>query len=159
MKDRDTNQVRMEVIDRTDTETLQGFVEDSVEYGAKVYTDEHVGYRNIENREIVKHSVKEYVKGDAHTNSIESEWALLKRGIMGTYHHMSDKHLHRYIAEFEGRRNARPFDTIDQIKMLVKGMDKKRLRYIDLIGKTNNDVTEAEVIDFEGLTYEGPLAA
>ena len=123
----------MEVIDGTDAATLQNFIEDNIEYGSTIYTDEHGGYKYVENRKVVRHSVKEYVNGSASTNSIESEWALLKRGIVGTYHHMSDKHLHRYLAEFQGRRNARPYDTLEQIKMLVKGMDKKRLRYEDLI--------------------------
>ena len=65
-------------------------------------------------------------------NGIELFWALLKRGYYGTYHQMSPKHLHRYVAEFEGRHNLRLLDTIDQIAALVRGMDQKRLRYVDL---------------------------
>ena len=78
------------------------------------------------------HSVGEHVRGQAHTNGIELFWALLKRGYYGTYHQMSPKHLHRYVAEFEGRHNLRLLDTIDQIAALVRGMDQKRLRYVDL---------------------------
>ena len=132
-KDRDTNKVRMEVIDRVDAAHIDPFISDHISDGTRVYTDEAGGYRNVENRETVNHGAREYVSGNASTNSIESEWSLFKRGIIGTYHHMSDKHLHRYVAEFEGRRNARPYDTLEQIKMLVRGMDKKRLKYDDLI--------------------------
>ena len=73
-------------------------------------------------------------KGQAHINSMESFWAMLKRGFYGTYHRMSPKHLHRYVREFAGRHNGRPNDTIDQLKALVKGMSGKRLPYEELIG-------------------------
>ena len=78
------------------------------------------------------HSVGEYVRGQAHTSGIESFWALLKRGYHGTYHQMSPKHLHRHVTEVEGRYNLRPLDTIDQMAVIVRGMDQKRLRYVDL---------------------------
>jgi transposase len=57
--------------------------------------------------ESVNHSAYEYVRGDAHTNTIESFWAMLKRGINGTYIHVSKKHLPKYLAEFEYRHNLR----------------------------------------------------
>ena len=133
MRDRPTRQVQAAVVDRTDRPTLSGFVTDRVASGATVYTDEHSGYDWVQNREMVRHSAKQYVDGQVHTNGIESFWALLKRGYMGTYHKMSNKHLHRYIAEFAGRYNIRSLDTIDQITALALGMVGKRLRYRDLI--------------------------
>ena len=104
VKDRETNRVSAAVIDNVDQPTLQGFVAENVEPGAKVYTDDHGGYVGLPNHETVRHSVKEYVNGQAHTNGSESFWAMLKRGYVGTYHRMSPKHLHRYVDEFAGRQ-------------------------------------------------------
>ena len=75
-----------------------------------------------------------YVNDQAHTNGIESFWSLLKRGYHGTYHRMSTKHLDKYIREFSGRHNIRGLDTIDQMKVMAKGMDQKRLNYRELVG-------------------------
>ena len=80
----------------------------------------------------VQHSVGEYVNDMAHTNGIESLWAMLKLGYMGTYHQMSKKHLHRYVNEFAGRYNIRDRDTIDQMVEMVRNMEGKRLKYEDL---------------------------
>ena len=99
----------------------------------KVYTDEAAAYQGLLNHEAVKHSVREYVHGQAHTNGIESFWAMFKRGYVGTYHQMSVKHLPRYVGEFAGRHNHRPMDTADQMAEVVKGMDGKRLTYQTLI--------------------------
>ena len=79
--------------------------------------------------ETVKHSISEYVNGMAHTNGIESFWALLKRGYHGTYHHMSEKHLGRYVTEFAGRHNDRNADTVDQMSRMAARMVGKRLSY------------------------------
>ena len=70
----------------------------------------------------------------AHTNGLESHWAMLKRGHDGVYHHFSPKHLGRYITEFEGRHNNRPMDTADQMARMALGADGKRLSYAELIG-------------------------
>ena len=102
-KDRATNTVSAAVVENTDAKTLQGFVGNHAADGATVYTDDHSGYRGLPfDHETVKHSAGEYVDGQASTNGIESFWALLKRGYHGTYHHMSEKHLQRYVGEFSG---------------------------------------------------------
>ena len=134
VKDRKTKKVKTKVVKNTDAETLQGFIRASVKPGADVYTDEATAYRGLSDyqHEAVKHGVGEFVRGKVHTNSIESLWSMLKRGYMGTYHKMSVRHLDRYVAEFEGRNNDRPYDTIDQMEMTVRGMEGKRLRYADL---------------------------
>lgn len=137
MKDRDTNQVRAEVVEATDGPTLQGFVERNAQAGATVYTDEARAYQGLPalfyQHESVRHSVSEYVRDMAHTNGMESFWSLLKRGYIGTYHKISPKHLGRYVAEFSGRHNIRTSDTVAQMGSLVRGMVGKRLRYDMLV--------------------------
>ena len=133
VKDRDTNHVAAQVIERTDRRTLQGFVAEHTEPGARVYTDEHGSYRGLPNHETVRHSIGNYVNGMAHTNGVESFWSMLKRGYHGTYHKMSPKHLQRYVDEFAGRHNIREMDTIDQMRHVVAGLVGKRLLYRDLI--------------------------
>ena len=133
-KDRKTNRVGAAVVENTDAKTLQGFVGERAAKGATVYTDDHGGYQGMPfEHETVKHSISEFVNGMAHTNGIESFWSLFKRGYHGTYHHMSKKHLSRYVGEFAGRHNDRPTDTIDQMQATAQGMVGKRLRYQDLI--------------------------
>ena len=135
MKDRDTGQVVSQVVESTDAPTLHAFVRKQTTQDANVYTDEAGAYDSLaRSHEVVKHSTAEYLKCMAHTNGIESHWALLKRGYVGTYHHMSVKHLPRYVTEFEGRHNARPLDTIDPMGLMVTSSEDKRLRYADLIG-------------------------
>ena len=137
IKDRDTNTVHTVVVDSTDKATLQQIVKDHTIEGAKVYTDEAAAYKGLENHESVSHGVGEYVKGQAHTNGIESHWSMLKRGYDGTYHHMSLKHLPRYISEFSGRHNDRPLDTIEQMGNMVRGLNGRQLRYSDLTAKVS----------------------
>ena len=131
-KDRATGKVAARVVEATDKPTLQGFVRSRVTDGATVYTDEARAYDGLPNREAVKHSVSEYVNGQAHTNGMESFWGMLKRGYHGTYHRMSPKHLQRYVNEFAGRHNVRPLDTIQQMRAIVRGLEGKRLKYEEL---------------------------
>ena len=82
----------------------------------------------------VNHSVEEYVRGGGffHTNSVENYFSILKRGIIGTYHHVSEQHLHRYLAEFDFRHNARAalgVDDMSRTDRVVKGVVGKRLTY------------------------------
>ena len=133
VKDRATGKVAARIVERTDKPTLQGFVHKHTADGAKVYTDEARAYEGLLNHETVKHSVREYVNGMAHTNGIESFWSMLKRGYHGTYHRMSPKHLQRYVNEFAGRHNIRNLDTIDQMAHVVAGMVGRRLLYRTLI--------------------------
>ena len=127
MRDRDSGKVAAEVVSRTDAETLQGFVEDFTEPNAKVYTG------LVRPHETFQHSVGEYVRDMAQISGVESLWPMLKRGYVGTYHHMSRKHLDRYVTEFEGRHNRRDSDTADQMAAIVRGAEGKRLQYKALI--------------------------
>ena len=133
LKDRGTKQVRAAVIENAKREALHGFVEDHAQPSATKYTDELVSYEGLENHEAIQHSLSEWVRDQAHTNGIESFWSMLKRGYYGTFHHVSPKHLHRYVNEFAGRHNVRDKDTIDQMRELVAGMVGKRLMYSQLI--------------------------
>ena len=133
-KDRKTGKVKAEVIKGTDKRTLQSFVVAAAITGATVYTDDHKSYQGLPfEHETVKHSISEYVRDQAHTNGIESFWAMLKRGYHGTYHHMSPKHLQRYVNEFAGRYGVRELDTADQMGAVARRMAYKRLSYKELI--------------------------
>ena len=133
VKDRATGNVSASVVERTDGPTLREFVWKRTVEGAQVYTDEAAAYIGLPRpHESVKHSVGEYVNGQAHTNGIESFWSLLKRGYHGTFHHFSAKHLQRYVNEFAGRHNIRERDTIEQMQAVVAGLVGKRLLYRDL---------------------------
>ena len=109
---------------------------DNTEADAQVITDELPSYTGIDRpHKTVRHSVSEYVRAEAHTNGMESFWAMLKRGYDGTYHHMNRKHLQRYVNEFGGRHNARPLDTAQQMEGMAKGIVGKRLQYKELIAE------------------------
>ena len=122
----------------TDKEHIWGFISSALDPQATttIYTDDHrsyMGLNQVFNHETVNHSVGEYVRRQAHTNGIESFWAMLKRGWDGTYHKMEEKHLVRYVAEFAGRHNMRDMDTIDQMALLAKSMEGKQLPYKVLV--------------------------
>lgn len=134
MKDRATNQVQATVVRNTKSETLCRFIiEHTDPESTMIYTDDSLTYHVLPKHETVKHSVSEYVRGKAHTNGVESFWALLKRAYQGTFHKLSPKHLDRYVREFAGKHNLRPFGTLDQMRLLVRSMSGKRLSYRDLI--------------------------
>ena len=133
VKDRKTKHVAAMVAESIDKITVQDFIGSKAKAGAKLYTDDSRAYEGLD-REAVRHSLGEYVRGQAHTNGMESFWAMLKRGFYGTYHRMSPKHLHRYVKEFAGRHNQRPDDTVDQLSAMVRGICGKRLTYKELIG-------------------------
>ena len=134
VRDRETNQISAAVVPDTTAKTLSAFVEDRTALDATVYTDEHSAYLHVRRRhETVRHGVGEYVRGKAHTNGIESFWAMLKRAHTGTYHKISPKHLQRYVREFSGKHGIRDLDTINQMESVVAGMVGKRLMYQDLV--------------------------
>ena len=121
VRTRKQSKVQARLITSTDKENLHDFVSDTVKKGETVYTDDHRGYVGMKgfDHKTVKHSVGEYVKNQAHTNGIESFWALLKRGYYGVYHKMSEEHLHRYINEFSSRWNMSDLDTMDKVRQVI----------------------------------------
>ena len=129
-KDRASNRVAARSVEATDGATR--FVRERAAPGATVYTDEARAYRGMPfAHEAVNHSIGEYVRGMAHTNGMESFWAMLKRGYHGTFHHFSAKHMQRYINEFAARQGLRELDTIDL--MGVARMIGRRIMYRDLV--------------------------
>ena len=133
IKDRRTNRVAAMPVARTDRATLHGFVQGHAAGAVAVYTDEHASYHGLPRHQTVNHKAGEYVRGQVHTQGVDSFWATLKRAHKGVFHHFSVKHLHRYITEFSGRHNVRDLDTIEQLTALAAGMTGKVLPYRDLI--------------------------
>ncbi|MDE2828425.1 MAG: IS1595 family transposase [Bacteroidota bacterium] len=133
LKDRATNQIRLQVVQDTSAPTLQGFVREHIQEGVKVYTDQARAYQGLSNHETVNNGCGQYVKGDVHVNGVESIWAIFKRSYMGIYHCVSPKHLHRYVSELEIRYNLRCFGTLDRMAMIFRGLIGKHLPYAQLI--------------------------
>ena len=119
----------------TDRKAASMQVHMHVKAGATVMTDAASVYKHLGQKfdhHIVNHSVGEYVRGEAHTNGIESFWALLKRGHYGIYHYMSAKHLNRYVNEFAYRHNTRDIGTMGFIASTITRAVGKRITYVEL---------------------------
>ena len=119
-----------------DKRTVQKIVTDNVARETRLHTDESRLYTGADalfaSHETVKHSAKEYVRGDVHTNSAEGYFSIFKRGMRGIYQHCAEKHLHRYLAEYDFRFNHRialGFDDGERAAMALKGAEGKRLTY------------------------------
>ncbi len=127
-------------VERTDSATLVPFVEDNVEPGSKVYTDDAAAYKPLPNiinqyeHDTVAHGAGEYVRGEVHTNSIEAVWAVLKRGYHGIYHGWSKKHMRAYVDEFTFRLNEGncEIDTSQRLDSLFRGLVGKTITYREL---------------------------
>lgn len=126
-------------IDKADANTLHQTIHKHVEVGSTLHTDEATAYSGIGglffNHEKINHSAGEYVRGNVSTNSIESVWAVLKRGLNGVYHHASPKHLGRYVNEFTFRLNEGnvKVHTLDRLDSFIRATIGKRITYKDLI--------------------------
>jgi transposase-like protein len=126
-------------IEGTDKETIQAAIQRHVEVGSIVDTDESGAYTGIHflgyTHGTVNHGAGEYVREDVTTNGIESVFAVLKRGLIGVYHHASPKHLDRYVDEFSFRLNEGNVKnhTLTRLDSFVDGTAGKRLTYKALI--------------------------
>jgi transposase-like protein len=130
--------VTAKVVDSRSARSLQGSVLDTVEKGAKLYSDEATQYKalgKVYEHEFVNHSQGEYVKGNAHTNSVESFWALLKRGLKGTYIHVAPFHLDRYIDEQALRFDLRKGSEMNRLQTVTSQSIGRRLTWNELTGK------------------------
>jgi transposase-like protein len=130
--------VKSVVVNGTGKSILQGIIRENVEQGTVICTDEwksYIGLNKDYTHLTVKHKIGQYKNGLACTNTIESMWAVFKRGYNGTYHYMSPKHLQRYVDEFDFRHNDGnvKFPTMDRIDSLIAGCWHVRLTYRELI--------------------------
>lgn len=143
----DTKQIVLGVIERdgkvvlkhiksASVDNMVPFIEKTVQPGTRIVTDEARVYGTLEKKYThnkVNHTLKVYVNGDAHTNTIENFWSVLKRGIYGIYHNVSDKHLERYLDEFANRFNERHSSNQGRFETFVNQSPDRRLKYKDLI--------------------------
>ena len=122
MRERKSGRVKARPVAGTDASHLQGAVRSEVKPGSTIYTDGHKAYKGMGEytHEAVEHSIGEFVRDMAHTNGIESFWALLKRGYIGTFHHFFEKHMGRYVDEFATRHNRRRWDTMAHIDQSLR---------------------------------------
>jgi transposase-like protein len=132
--------VRARPVKRIDGATLKDAIRQNVHRSARIMTDELSSYTGIGaefygGHETVNHSKGEYARGDASTNEAEAYFSLLKRGIMGSFHHVSDQHLHRYYDEFSFRWDHRYVTDSERTAEAIKGGEGKRLMYRDPITK------------------------
>jgi hypothetical protein len=85
--------------------------------------------RDFEKHETVNHRDKEYARGDVTTNTVEGYFSIFKRGMKGIYQHCAEKHVHRYLAEFDFRYNTRKLTDEERTILAVRGGEGKRLTY------------------------------
>jgi transposase-like protein len=143
MLDRESRQVRARVIPNVKRETLQNEILNQIEGGSTVYTDGAPAYDRLAARDYIHETVnhiEEYVRGQVHTQGIENFWALLKRGLRGTYVAVEPFHLDRYVTEQVFRFNNRatsdnPLTDADRFTLLMSQITGKRLTYADLTGR------------------------
>lgn len=134
--------VRSHHVQRVTAKTLKPILNHNIEYGARIMTDSGTvlhGAIHPRKHDQVNHKEQEYGRYEGGvcitTNTVEGFFSLLKRGINGTYHHVSAKHLHRYLSEFDFRYNARKISDGERSCRLIGKVSGKRLKYRDLVPK------------------------
>ncbi|MFC4671516.1 IS1595 family transposase [Seohaeicola nanhaiensis] len=139
--DRTTGRVRSQVIDHLSRRDIGPIIKANVATEARMSTDEASYYRQLDKHfaehMTVNHGAEEYVRGEAHTNTLEGYFSIFKRGMKGVYQHCSKKHLHRYAAEFEFRYNNRVANGVDDTERAAVALSQivgKRVLYRDSLG-------------------------
>ncbi len=121
------------VVQAVNTQTLTAVLDQNVCKSAHLMTDEHSGYtkpgRTFASHGVTKHSKKQYVVGTTHSNTVESSFSLLKRGLIGTFHHVGEQHLQRYATECDFRWNHRKVTDRERSDTLLQSIAGKRLTY------------------------------
>lgn len=126
-------------IERVDSKTLKKAIRDVVKKTSTIFTDEWRSYWGIGKEfdgghQVIRHKAKEYVRGRVHTNTAESYFSLLKRGINGIFHHVSKQHLLRYCDEFAFRWNTRKMSDGERVQSIINRIGGKRLSYKPIKG-------------------------
>jgi len=128
--------VRFRMMERLTIEKLAGVLVENADMTCRVVTDEFNMYHPLGmmfkgGHETVKHTAREYVRigTDVHSNTIEGVFSLIKRGVMGTFHSVSRKHLPNYLNEFEFRWNTRKVNDGERVSRAIKQVEGKRLKY------------------------------
>ncbi len=136
--------VRSFHVENADKETVAAIIVKNVKPESRLHTDESRLYRGadgyVAQHETVRHSAGEYARGDVHTNSVEGSFGIFKRGMKGIYQHCGEKHLHRYLAEFDFRYNNRKALGVDdeaRTAKAVRSIIGKRLTYRTARGSAN----------------------
>ncbi|HSN01322.1 MAG TPA: IS1595 family transposase [Rudaea sp.] len=124
------------VVRNVNATSLRAVLEENVSKSARLMTDEHSAYtkigREYADHGVVSHSTGEYARGNAHSNTVESSFSLLKRGLIGTFHHVGEQHLQRYATEFDFRWNHRKISDKERAEILLQQLGGKRLVYSKL---------------------------
>jgi transposase-like protein len=126
--------IRRHVVADVTGRTLKSAIQEWVDQKARIMTDDFSAYDGLSARfdgghHKIAHSTKEYVRGDIHTNTVESSFALIKRGIHGIYHNVSRDYLHRYLCQFDFMWNTRELNDGERTRAAVRGAEGKRLMY------------------------------
>lgn len=148
-------EVRASVIQNNDLEEIQTALNASVSRGSMLYTDSLGTYQKVKGfkHRIINHARGEYVRGNIHTNGIESFWAVIKRATVGTFHHMSPKHLNRYVNEFAFKANTKNLPAFDKkgngssaatVREYMAGAEGKRLTYEALTANAQSPTWEIQ---------------
>jgi transposase-like protein len=130
-------------LEAVDANNLKGAILSCVDPSATINTDDLASYNGVRSNfagghQTVNHSIGQYVGPNGeHTNTAESYFALLKRGVYGTFHHVSKKHLHRYCDEFSFRWNGRKITDAERRERAMKQVEGKRLFYKTPVGGGN----------------------
>jgi hypothetical protein len=131
--------VRAKVVQEATARTVYSFIRHAVDTGAELHTDEAAVYRPLNGlyyrQRSINHGLGEYVRDNVTTNGVESVFAVLKRGLIGTYHHVSAKHLSRYVGEFAFRLNDGDVSrhTLQRLASMFDAAIGRRLTYKELI--------------------------
>jgi transposase-like protein len=130
--------VRAHPIQMVDSLFLKTAIRTHVDRSAAIMTDEWPAYRGIGNEfdgghQVIHHGAGEYARGNVNTNTSESFFALLKRGVHGTFHHVSVTHLHRYCDEFSFRWDGRKMTDVERRDMVMAGVVGKRMVYRKMV--------------------------